>query len=133
MKNTFITKTVIGLFAGSAMFSGTVVAKTTTHAKVEISLMQCADHKAQNDEYTSYREEQKKKIEENKRKIDELRGKKNKIKKENQAKYEERIDELEAKNDDLKKRIMKNYKNEGKDKWESFKKEFKDTFRDNEK
>jgi len=96
----------------------------------------------QSDEYKTYRAEQEKKINENTKEIAELRTKRDKIKKENLSKYESRIDELEKKNNELRKKINSDYKDEGKEKWESFKKEFshdmdelgqslKDVFRDN--
>jgi len=96
----------------------------------------------QSDEYKTYRAEQEKKINANKKEIADLRSKKDKIKKENLSKYESRIDELEKKNNELNKKIISDYKDEGKEKWESFKKEFnhdmdelgqslKDVFRDN--
>jgi ribosomal protein L3 len=101
-------------------------------------------NKFQDDEYKTYRIAQEKKITENEKKITELRLKKDKINAENRAKYESKIDEFKKRNNELRKRITLNYKNEGKEKWESFKKEFnhdmdefgealKDVYQDNVK
>jgi len=80
--------------------------------------------KVQTDEYKIYRTEQEKKIFENDKIIANLKTKKNQVKKEKLTNYETKINELEKKNNELRKKIIVNYKDQGVNKWESFKKEF---------
>jgi hypothetical protein len=127
-----------GVLIGTTAISVTNVSgKITRDEKNKIVLVQA-------DEYKTYREDQEKKIKENDKKIAELRAKKDQVKKENVSDYEMKINDLEKKNNDLRKRIAVNYKDQSKEKWESFKKEFnhdmdelgkslKDLFKDNVK
>jgi acetyl-CoA carboxylase alpha subunit len=78
----------------------------------------------QTDEYKTYRTEQEKKIFENDKIIANLKTKKNQVKKEKLTNYETKINELEKRNNELRKKIIVNYKDQGVNKWESFKKEF---------
>lgn len=72
----------------------------------------------QTDDYKVYKAEQEKKIAENDRKIAELKAKKS------LTDYENKITEYEKKNNELRKKINAAYKDVGKEKWASFKKEF---------
>jgi len=130
------TMVLTGVLIGTTMFSANAITEKQIRNYKSILQLQ------QSDEYKTYRAEQEKKINENTKEIAELRTKRDKIKKENLSKYESRIDELEKKNNELRKKINSDYKDEGKEKWESFKKEFshdmdelgqslKDVFRDN--
>lgn len=135
-----------GALIGTAAISATIVSeKKIKNGLSKISVIpQNQASKMQSDEYKTYRAEQEKKINYNDKKIKELRSKKDKVKKEKLAAYENNINELEKRNNELRKKIMSNYKGEGKEKWESFKKEFnhdmdglsksfKDVFKDNTK
>lgn len=138
-----LTMVLTGVLYGTNLISASPLSEKTTRNGKELLLpMQDTKNKTQSDEYKKYRAEQEKRITENEKKIAELRSKKDKVKKEKLMKYESKIDELEKKNKDLKKRIMTNYKDQGKEKWESFKNEFnhdmdelgqslKDLFKDN--
>jgi len=79
----------------------------------------------QNDstEFQKFKKEAQERIQKNKEAIAEFKAKMLKEKKEAKAQYKERINELEQKNNKLKDRIA-DYKEDGKEKWESFKNEF---------
>ena len=89
-----------------------------------LAFLQDPTSKVQTDEYKTYRTEQEKKIFENDKIIANLKTKKNQVKKEKLTNYETKINELEKKNNELRKKIIVNYKDQGVNKWESFKKEF---------
>lgn len=122
MKVKVVKIALVGILTGSTLVSlSGSVSRTNNSMPV---FKEDSKRWIQDDEYKTYRTEQEKKIAENEMQIAELRAKKDKVKKENLAKYDAEINKLEQKNKDLKKRIVKNYKNEGKEKWEAFKKEF---------
>ncbi|OFY87404.1 MAG: hypothetical protein A3F72_04170 [Bacteroidetes bacterium RIFCSPLOWO2_12_FULL_35_15] len=132
-----------GVLIGTNLISANTISQKRIKNEKEILFpLQDSKNKTQADEYKAYRAEQEKKITDNEKKIAELKAKKDKVKKEKLAAYESKIDNLEKKNKEMKKKIMANYKDEGKEKWESFKKEFnhdmdelgqslKDLFKDN--
>ena len=80
-----------------------------------------------NEEYIkdveSYRMETADKININEEKITELKENFKNIKKESKAEYKKKLTELEQKNQSMKEKLA-NYKEEGKEKWMSFKAEF---------
>jgi hypothetical protein len=71
----------------------------------------------------SYRKETAEKIAANQKSIDEFDARIANDKKEAREEYKKKIDVLEQKNTDMKK-TMDDYKADGKEKWETFKKEF---------
>jgi Skp family chaperone for outer membrane proteins len=121
-----LTTLIAGVLLAFIMISAnTTSEKQINKCKNEFLLpLHDAKNKIQDDDHKTYRAEQEKKINENEKKIAELKAKKDKVKKENLSHYETKIAELEKKNNELKKRISSSYKDEGKEKWESFKKEF---------
>lgn len=138
MKNKFIVVGLIGILACSV-----VVAATTISEKKTVQLSQ-EESQNQSDEYKKYRAEQENKIADNKKLIAELKTKRDKLVDTYKTVFDNKIKEVEKKNNEMNKRILETYKDEGKDKWESFKKEFnhdmdelghsiKDLFKDNEK
>jgi hypothetical protein len=125
MKINFLKMGLSGLLIGITLILLSAPEKGIRNGKKEIFLIQQdSKNKIQSDEYKAYRAEQEKKIAENKKTIADLRLKKDKVKKENLSEYETKIDKLEQKNNELNKKIMSNYKDEGKEKWDSFKKKF---------
>jgi hypothetical protein len=124
MKINFITVSLLGLVSLNGLALGKVSeGKLKNNVTPFLSFTQ-EGSKMQNDDYKKFRDEQQKKIEDNKKMIADLRSKKDKVKEENKAAYDYKIDAMEKKNDEMRKKIVENYKDEGKEKWESFKKEF---------
>lgn len=140
-----LTMVLASVLIGTTQISANNVSEEKIKNGKELLLpLQDSKNKTQADEYKAYRAEQEKKITANEKQIADMRAKKDKVSKEKRADYESKIDKLEMKNKEMKKRIMENYKDEGKEKWESFKKEFnhdmdelgkslKDLFKDNVK
>ncbi len=120
MKTKFPPKTGRFLLLSSLTFSMATALTAEVTKKNYNVLISCS----QTDEYKTYRTEQEKKITANEKQIADLRAKKENVVKEDREKYEKKIDALEQKNNDLKSKIKSNYMSEGKDKWESFKREY---------
>ena len=120
MKNLILL--LSGILIETSVFSATNISLNYTMNSLDV--LQDPKSKKQTDEYKIYRLEQEKKIVENDKLIKELKTKKNQVKKEKLINYENKIKELEKKNNELRKKIVVNYKDEGVNKWESFKKEF---------
>ncbi|HMG13802.1 MAG TPA: hypothetical protein VK590_00075 [Saprospiraceae bacterium] len=80
-----------------------------------------------NEEYLAdvenYKKETSARIDENDKIIIDLKSKMDQQKKEVKAAYKKRVAELEEKNAEMKKKLTE-YKDQGKDKWQEFKKEF---------
>lgn len=74
-------------------------------------------------EYNKFKLESDQRTIENDKLIADLKIQKSKIKKEAKAEYDKKIADLETRNSNLKQKLT-DYKEEGKDKWESFKIEF---------
>ena len=120
MKNLILL--LSGILIETSVFSATT--NSLNYKEISSGVLQDPKSKKQTDEYKTYRLEQEKKIIENDKLIKELKTKKNQVKKEKLINYENKIKELEKKNNELRKKIVVNYKDEGVNKWESFKKEF---------
>lgn len=80
------------------------------------------DAEVANNEWMTYREQQEQKIKENEASIAAYREMEKDAK--YKAKYREKINELEEKNNELRTRIGEDHKNDNKEQWESFKREF---------
>ncbi len=76
-----------------------------------------------NYEYNKFKVESEQRMLDNEFKIAELKATKIKLKKEAKAEYDKTIADLEQKNSNMRTKLNE-YKEEGKDKWESFKREF---------
>ena len=120
MKNLILL--IAGILIETSVFFATT--NSLNYKEISLGVLQDPKSKKQTDEYKTYRLEQEKKIIENDKLIKELKTKKNEVKKEKLINYENKIKELEKKNNELRKKIVVNYKDEGVNKWESFKKEF---------
>ena len=120
MKNLILL--LSGILIETSVFSATT--NSLNYKEISSGVLQDPKNKTQTDEYKTYRLEQEKKIVENDKLIKELKTKKNQVKKEKLTNYENKIKELEKKNNELRKKIIVNYKDQGVNKWESFKKEF---------
>ena len=120
MKNLILL--IAGILIETSVFFATT--NSLNYKEISLGVLQDPKSKKQTDEYKIYRLEQEKKIAENDKLIKELKTKKNEVKKEKLINYENKIKELEKKNNELRKKIVVNYKDEGVNKWESFKKEF---------
>jgi hypothetical protein len=120
MKNLILL--IAGILIETSVFFATT--NSLNYKEISLGVLQDPKSKKQTDEYKIYRLEQEKKIVENDKLIKELKTKKNEVKKEKLINYENKIKELEKKNNELRKKIVVNYKDEGVNKWESFKKEF---------
>lgn len=120
MKNLILL--IAGILIETSVFFATT--NSLNYKEISLGVLQDPKSKKQTDEYKIYRLEQEKKIVENDKLIKELKTKKNQVKKEKLINYENKIKELEKKNNELRKKIVVNYKDEGVNKWESFKKEF---------
>lgn len=127
-KLTFIT---MSLYVTAAALTGCDSNKTDMHddhteEKKEIVLTEehhentTADY---NKEYDEFKRETDERTTENDRKIEEYNKKIEGEKKEAKAAYKEKVAALDQKNKEMKERAH-NYKGEGGDKWESFKREF---------
>lgn len=127
MKNSIPTLVVSMLLMAVAIFSGCESSETKVdNAKADVTTANEALAKA-NAEYLAdveaYRKEKAELIAANDSSIVALKSKIANEKKEVKADYEKKITELEQKNRDLKTKIG-DYKDEDKERWESFKREF---------
>jgi cell shape-determining protein MreC len=127
MKNSNFTFAVLMLLVVFAIFSGCESSsKKVDNAQNDVTKANEALDEA-NAEYLAdievYRKEKTDLIAFNDSSIVALKSKIAKEKKEVKADYEKKIAELEQKNRDLKTK-MGEYKDEGKERWESFKREF---------
>jgi 3-dehydroquinate dehydratase len=124
---------VIIFIAGSAITgcqsSATKVEKAENNlkeAKENVIEARVDLYNARNDsvtEYQKFKKDAEEKIIAQNKSITEFKARISKEKKENRAKYEKKLAELEQKNSDLKKKLD-DYKDDGQDKWTSFKIEF---------
>lgn len=93
--------------------------ENVTEAKTDLDKAE-ADYTA---DMEKYRKETDERIAANQKSIDEFNERISKEKKEARKEYREKIDALNEKNRDMKKRLD-DYKGEGNEKWQSFKREF---------
>ena len=146
MKTKMVARNLIGFLLCIMAISCQPGQKKVENAQEEVEKSQQDLKKAQeefNMDYQKFKLETENKILDNEKKINELKEKKLNVKKEDQTGYNEKIAQLEQKNNELKSKIDA-YQFEGKEKWESFQKEFnhdmdelgqaiKDLFKDNVK
>ena len=126
MKKSILTLVTSTIISGTIVFS----CNSSTH-KVEdaaVKVDQASDDlikakKEFNVEYNKFKTESEKRMIDNDNQISELKAHKTKLKKEAKADYDKTIADLEKKNSDMKIKIDE-YKEDGQDKWESFKREF---------
>jgi len=126
MKKTILTIAAYTIIS-SLMFTGcNSPAEKVEDAKMNVTEAHSDLAKA-NDEYLvdqeNYRKETTERIAANDKSIAEFNVRIEKEKEEAKANYKNKVAELEQKNSDLKKK-MDDYTEEGKEKWESFKREF---------
>jgi hypothetical protein len=133
MKKTIFTLAITAFIAGTVFTSCESSVKKTDIAEEKVQDAKNNEldaqinlNKAQQDsiaEYKQFKKESEEKLAQNEKSIAEFKTRIAKEKKENKAEYEKKLAELEQKNTDMKK-VLDDYKNEGKDKWTSFKTKF---------
>jgi uncharacterized protein (DUF3084 family) len=127
MKKTILTLAIIVFMAGTISTSfGREPDKKSEKAREDLKEAKKDLKEAQKDsvtEYQKFKKETEVKIASYDKSIADFKVKIAKQKKVNKAKYEKNLAVLEQKNSDLKKKLA-DYKEEGQDKWISFKKEF---------
>lgn len=118
---------LLAVFTGGTLFTSCnssgekVDAAKANIESAEIDLIKAKE--AYYKEYNELKYESDKKIAENAERISELRKNKKKMEKDAEVEYEKTINDLERRNDVLKAKI-ESYKDDSKDAWESFKREF---------
>ena len=119
---------VTGVFILSSLFAGCSTPGEKVEEKREKVEEAKQDLNKAEEDYASdmeqFRTETDSAIARNQREIDELNKNTAKEKKEAREEYRKRIAELDQRNKNMKLK-MEEYKGEGKEKWESFKREFK--------
>lgn len=126
MKIKSITYALLGFLLAFNTISCQTPEKKVENAQEKVEDAQQDLTKAQekfNTEYQNFKLETENRILENENKIKELKEQRLKVKKNNRKIYDEKITELSQKNDDLRTQLNE-YKYDGNEKWESFKKEF---------
>jgi len=126
MKKSIFNLSLITFVAGTILTSCTSSAEKVDTAKenVEAAALDLDQAKADyNAEYEKFKLESEEKITANEKIIADLKEYSKSIKKEMKADYEKAITSLEQKNEVMKAKV-KNYKNDGNEKWQSFKREF---------
>jgi len=127
MKNKYFILTVIGLIAGAVLTSCSVSKEKTLEDSKENVKQADQDLKvaqAQYDkEWQQFKSDAEVKINDNETSIDKFKVKIKSASTDFKAKYEKEVVVLEQRNIELKKKISE-YKFEGKDKWEQFKRGF---------
>lgn len=127
MKNKYFILTVIGLIAGSVLTGCDINReKKVEDAKenVQQANQDLKDAQAQYEkEWQLFKNDAELKISANEKSIDELKAEIKRASRKFKAKYEKEVAVLEQKNIELKKKISE-YRYEGKDKWEEFKRGF---------
>jgi len=123
MKNKYFIFTVFLLITGALL---TGCEKTSENAKEKVSQANkdMADAQAQYEkEWQQFKSDAELKINTNQKNIDDFKTAMKKTSKKFRAKYENQVLTLEQKNIELKK-ILNDYKYEGRDNWEQFRQEF---------
>jgi rubrerythrin len=134
MKKTILTFAVTLLMAGSILTSyGQEPDRKSEKARENLKEAKQDEIAAKKDlkeaqkdsasEYQQFKIDENKKIQSNDKNIADFKVRIAKKKKENRAQYEKKLSVLEQKNTDLKKRLN-DFKDNGKDNWASFKREF---------
>lgn len=127
MKKSMLNITIITTCLTGLIFtSSNTSAQEKEPSKEKVEKAQTDLKEAQdnyNKEYEIFKTESEKNIKENDKSIDELKIKCKNMDKADKIKTEAKIDDLEKRNNAMKEKI-KNYKDSGMDKWESFKREF---------
>jgi hypothetical protein len=126
MKKSIYTLSLIALTTGTFTTSCNSSAEKVDEAKanVVVAAQDLDQAKANYDEeYAKFKLESDQKITANEKRIAELKADTKKVKKETKEQYEKTIAALEEKNNLMKKKISE-YKEEGDEKWQSFKREF---------
>lgn len=126
MKKSIFAVAITALVAGTTITSCDSSTKKVEDAavKVDQASEDLADAKKEfNEEYAKFQAESEKRMVENDKQIAELKANKAQLKKEAKADYDKAINDIEEKNSALRIK-MNEYKEEGNEKWESFKREF---------
>jgi len=126
MKKSILLLTASALIVGAFLASCNTSSEKVENAQNNVKEANKDLDKA-NEEYLkdveNYRKETADKVMSNDQIIAELKAKLKHEKKEAKAEYKKKVDELEQKNSEMKKK-MDDYKVEGKEKWEMFKRDF---------
>lgn len=126
MKKSILSIAIATLFTGSLITSCNSSSQKVEDAAVKVDVTAEDLNKAKeefNNEYNKLKVESEQRMLDNEFKIAELKATKIKLKKEAKADYDKTIADLEQKNSNMRTKLN-DYKEEGKDKWESFKREF---------
>jgi hypothetical protein len=128
MKNNLFTFAIIGLIAGTCLSGcGKTSEQKNEGTKENVEEIKQGLKDAQTDylmAWQKFKSESEITIAANEKRIDTLKGKIEKVDSKVKAKYRKDVAALEKKNSSLKKQLEE-YKNEGRDKWEVFKMNFK--------
>lgn len=128
MKNNLFTFAAIGLIAGTCLTGcGKTSEQKVEGIKEKVGEVRQELKDAQTDDlaaWQKFKSESEITITANEKRIDTLKGKIEKVDSKVKAKYRKDLAVLEKKNSSLKKQLEE-YKNEGRDKWEVFKMNFK--------
>ncbi len=128
MKNKYFIAAVILFIAGSVFTGCNNNREKVENAEenVKKANQELIDAKAQYEkEWNQFKTDAELKISANEKKISDFKAMIKTASGKSKAKYEKEIIELEQKNAELRKRLSE-YKYEGKDSWETFKKDFND-------
>lgn len=126
MKKSIFTLALTMFVAGTIFISCNSSAKKEDAAKAKVEeAAQNLDQAKEdyNKQYDKFKIESDEKITANEKSIAELKEHTKNMKKEAKAKYEKTIADLEQKNEVMKEKV-KDYKDDGKENWQSFKNEF---------
>lgn len=126
MKKSIFAIAITALVVGTSITSCDSSTKKVEDAavKVDEASEDLTDAKKEfNEEYAKFQTESEARMVENDKQIAELKANKAQLKKEAKADYDKKIKDIEEKNSALRIK-MNEYKEEGNDKWESFKREF---------
>ena len=134
MKKIFLPIAVTLLMASSVLTSyGQEIDRKSEKAREDLKEAKLDEIAAKKDlkeaqkdsaaEYQQFKIDENKKIQNNDNSIADFKARIAKKKKENRAQYEKKLAVLEQKNTDLKKRLV-DFKDNGKDNWAAFKREF---------
>lgn len=125
-KSYLINKTILIIFLFAVVSCQSSTSKKLKDAKADV-IEADENIKVAQDDYLddmdNFKKETKTQISENQKSINEFKAPIAEGKKEAKADYDDKVNALEQKNSDMKRR-MDEYKLEGKDHWNSFKKEF---------
>ena len=126
MKKSIFTIALTTIIAGTLITSCNSSTEKVEDAAVKVD--QAAEDltkakEAFDAEYTKFKSESEQRMLDNDNQISELKASKEKMKKEAKEDYDKAIADLEQKNSNMRIK-MNEYKEEGNDKWESFKREF---------